>query len=126
MSEFTSKQKEIVARKLGYDGPMQGFDEFVASSPALQARYNMVTQKYVERMAKGGMVKKYAAGGDVSGQWVFVNVVEVIDPNNPDTGMGPQQPTSFSSSSEYSGGYSSSSSSFSPNQSAYWESTGGF
>ena len=63
MSEFTSKQKEIVARKLGYDGPMQGFDEFIASSPALQAKYSMVTQKYVERMAKGGVVKKYAFGG---------------------------------------------------------------
>lgn len=62
--EFTSKQKEILARKLGYEGPMQGFDEFVASSPALQAKYNMVTDKYVERMAKGGLTrKKYAEGG---------------------------------------------------------------
>lgn len=66
MTNFTSKQKEIVARKLGYDGPMQGFDEFVASSPALQAKYNMVTQKYVERMAKGGVVKKYSDGGTVT------------------------------------------------------------
>lgn len=62
--DFTSRQKEIVARKLGYEGPMQGFDEFIASSPALQARYNMVTDKYVERMAKGGLTrKKYAEGG---------------------------------------------------------------
>ena len=67
MTNFTSKQKEIVARKLGYDGPMQGFDEFIASSPALEARYNAVTQKYVERMAKGGqVVKKYADGGAVT------------------------------------------------------------
>ena len=66
MTNFTSKQKEIVARKLGYDGPMQGFDEFVASTPALQAKFNMVTQKYVERMAKGGVVKKYADGGTVT------------------------------------------------------------
>lgn len=65
--EFTSKQKEILARKLGYEGPMQGFDEFVASSPALQAKYNMVTDKYVERMAKGGLTrKKYATGGVTS------------------------------------------------------------
>ena len=70
MTNFTSKQKEIVARKLGYDGPMQGFDEFIASSPALQAKYNMVTQKYVERMANGGMVKKYADGGNVTGATV--------------------------------------------------------
>lgn len=64
--EFTSKQKEIIARKLGYDGPMQGFDEFVASSPALSARYNMVTDKYVERMAKGGLTRKKFAGGGVT------------------------------------------------------------
>jgi hypothetical protein len=62
--DFTSRQKEIVARKLGYEGPMQGFDEFIASSPALQAKYSMVTDKYVERMAKGGLTrKKYAEGG---------------------------------------------------------------
>lgn len=61
--EFTAKQKEVIARKLGYEGPMQGFDEFLNSSPALQAKYNSVTDKYVQRMAKGGVVKKYQAGG---------------------------------------------------------------
>lgn len=59
---FTAKQKEIVARKLGYDGPMQGFDEFLQSSPALAMKYGMVADKY---MAKGGVVKKYADGGVV-------------------------------------------------------------
>jgi hypothetical protein len=63
MSKFTAKQKEIVARKLGYEGPMQGFDEFLQSSPALQMKYGMVADKY---MAKGGVVKKYAAGGAVT------------------------------------------------------------
>jgi len=62
-TQFTSKQKEIIARRLGYEGPMQGFDTFVASSPALQRKYNMITDKFVQRMAKGGMVKKYAEGG---------------------------------------------------------------
>jgi len=60
--EFTAKQKEIVARKLGYDGPMQGFDEFLQSSPALAMKYGMIADKY---MAKGGMVKKYQTGGDI-------------------------------------------------------------
>jgi len=64
-TQFTSKQKEIIARRLGYEGPMQGFDEFVASSPALQRKYNMVTDKFIQRMAKGGMVRKYADGGAV-------------------------------------------------------------
>ena len=69
MKDFTSQQKEIVARKLGYDGPMQGFDEFIASSPALGAKYAAITGKFAERMAKGGLVKmkrRYAAGGNVS------------------------------------------------------------
>lgn len=64
--QFTSKQREVIARKLGYDGPMQSFDEFLNSSPALQAKYNAVTDKYVQRMAKGGMVKKYQVGGAVT------------------------------------------------------------
>lgn len=63
---FTDKQKEIVARKLGYDGPMQGFDDFINSSPALGMKYASISDKFATRMAKGGMVKKYAAGGVVS------------------------------------------------------------
>ena len=69
MKDFTSQQKEIVARKLGYDGPMQGFDAFIASSPALEAKYAAITGKFIERMAKGGLVKMkpkgYAYGGPV-------------------------------------------------------------
>lgn len=61
-TSFTSKQREILARKLGYEGPMQGFDEFLQSSPALMMRYNAVSDKYAQRMAKGGVVK-YADGG---------------------------------------------------------------
>jgi hypothetical protein len=70
MKDFTAQQKEIVARKLGYDGPMQGFDEFIASSPALEAKYAAITNKFAERMAKGGLVKmrrRYVAGGSVDG-----------------------------------------------------------
>lgn len=62
---FTSKQKEIVARKMGYDGPMQMFDEFLSASPSDAQKYSAITSKFVERMAKGGMVKKFADGGVV-------------------------------------------------------------
>jgi len=65
MKNFTAKQKEIIARKLGYDGPMQGFDEFVQSSPALAMKYEMINDKYTERMNKGGAVMRYQAGGSV-------------------------------------------------------------
>lgn len=63
---FTSKQKEIVARKMGYDGPMQMFDEFLSASPSDAQKYSAITSKFVERMAKGGMVKKMADGGVVT------------------------------------------------------------
>lgn len=67
MTNFTTRQKEIVARKLGYDGPMQGFDEYINSSPSLSTQYSMLSDKFATRMAKGGAVrKKYAAGGLVS------------------------------------------------------------
>lgn len=62
---FTAKQKEIVARKMGYDGPMQMFDEFLAASASDAQRYSAITSKFAERMAKGGLVKKYAEGGAV-------------------------------------------------------------
>jgi hypothetical protein len=65
--KFTDKQKEIVARRLGYDGPMQGFDEFLRSNPALQRRYGTVVERY---MAKGGAVTnkpvKMQEGGTVT------------------------------------------------------------
>ena len=68
MSKFTDKQRAIVAKKLGYDGPMQGFDDFLRSKPELQAKYNSVTDEYVKRFNSGGLVKqrKMAVGGDVT------------------------------------------------------------
>lgn len=57
---ITEKQREILARKLGYEGPMHMFDEFVRSDEAMSRKYNTVVQKY---MARGGAVKKFAEGG---------------------------------------------------------------
>ena len=63
--DFTAKQKEIVARKMGYEGPMQMFDEYLASTPSDSQRYAAITSKFAERMAKGGsVVKKFVDGGD--------------------------------------------------------------
>jgi hypothetical protein len=58
--QLNSKQKEILARKLGYDGPMNMFEEFIKSDPAMSAKYSTVVEKF---MARGGMAKKYAKGG---------------------------------------------------------------
>lgn len=71
MKDFTAQQREVVARKLGYEGPMQGFDQFISSSPALEAKYAAIAGKFAERMAKGGLVKMkrkpkgYAYGGPI-------------------------------------------------------------
>jgi hypothetical protein len=60
---INEKQKEILARKLGYDGPMNMFEQFVKSDPAMERKYGAVIEKY---MARGGMVRKYAEGGAVT------------------------------------------------------------
>jgi len=64
---FTAQQREIVARKMGYEGPMNLFDDYLASTPSDANKYSNITAKIAERMAKGGMVKKrrYAVGGVV-------------------------------------------------------------
>jgi hypothetical protein len=58
---FTEKQKEIMARKLGYDGPMTEFEKFVKSDPAMERKYNAVVGKLMAR--KGAYVTKMAVGG---------------------------------------------------------------
>jgi hypothetical protein len=63
MKTFTEKQREIVARKMGYDGPMQMFEEYLQSTPSDAQKYMSVTDKYQKRMDNGGLVKKFAEGG---------------------------------------------------------------
>lgn len=65
-TNFTEKQREVVARKMGYDGPMQMFDEYLASSPSDATRFAGITSKVAAKMAKGGLVKKYVDGGVVT------------------------------------------------------------
>jgi hypothetical protein len=52
---FTEKQREIVARKMGFEGPMDMFDSYLKSSPADARKYGLITETF---LAKGGMVKK--------------------------------------------------------------------
>jgi len=63
---FTETQKEIVARKLGYEGPMNMFDKFLSSDPAAQQRYGKVVTALTPKMRKGGVVKKFGSGGVVT------------------------------------------------------------
>ena len=83
MKKFTNQQRAIIAKKMGYDGPMQGFDQFLESSPALKAKYSAVTNKYMEKMAKGGMVKrKYAVGGAVKTDFTKAEQDAIFDEVN--------------------------------------------
>ncbi len=65
-TNFTEKQREVVARKMGYDGPMQMFDEYLASSPSDATRFAGITSKVATKMASGGFVRGYAVGGVVT------------------------------------------------------------
>ena len=70
---FTEKQREVVARKMGYEGPMQMFDEYLNSSPSEARKYAMIGTKF---MARGGMVRKYQEGGDVTPTTTTTNTEE--------------------------------------------------
>ena len=66
---FTEKQREVVARKMGFEGPMDMFDSYLKSNPADARKYGLITDVY---MAKGGVVKnqkvrKMADGGYTTG-----------------------------------------------------------
>lgn len=92
MKEFTAQQKEVIARKLGYDGPMAGFDDFIASSPALGMKYAAISNKFSERMARGGLTRRttFADGGDTS----YTNQ-QIIDAYNATVGAGTMTEAQF-------------------------------
>ena len=59
---FKPSGMEKIARSMGYQGDMQGFQDYLATNPAQQQQMDMYTNKAMQ-MAKGGVVKKYAPGG---------------------------------------------------------------
>lgn len=62
-SGFSEKQMEQVARRMGFTGPMDKFDEFVSSDPAKAAKLKTVTEKAASLLGS----PKMASGGVVSG-----------------------------------------------------------
>ena len=61
---FKPNAMQKIAGQLGYQGDMNGFNDYLSSNPDKQEAMNMYTNKAVQ-MAKGGMVKGYAVGGTV-------------------------------------------------------------
>lgn len=61
---FKPQAMQRIAGKLGYQGEMNGFNDYLNQNPDKMNAMNMYQNKAME-MAKGGMVKKYAGGGSV-------------------------------------------------------------
>jgi hypothetical protein len=77
-ADFTEKQREIVARKMGYDGPMQMFDTYLNSTPSEAQRFSAITDKLASTFFKGGMVKM-ADGGLTQEQLPVQNPTQAAD-----------------------------------------------
>lgn len=67
---FTAQQMEAIARQMGYDGPMSGFNDFLAASPGNAAKLNQYTlkaKKLVEQRASSqNNTQGFASGGVVT------------------------------------------------------------
>ena len=62
---FNQDQMGRIASKLGYQGPMHKFNEFLASNPGAQRAYSGLENKAkMMKMNAGGYVKKLQEGGD--------------------------------------------------------------
>ena len=97
MANPQQEMQKSFARVLGYDGPMQGFGNFIQSDPAISEKYkgmlaiaekqrdmarqNMMrmSQSPKPQMAQGGVVRKMQVGGNV-GQ--FQSALPVGNPAN--------------------------------------------
>src|SRR6056300_722785 len=64
---FKPSGMEKIARVMGYQGNMQGFQDYVSQDPMRQQQMQNYTNQAIQ-MAKGGVVKKYQEGGDVTEQ----------------------------------------------------------
>jgi hypothetical protein len=62
---FKPSGMEKIARVMGYQGNMQGFQDYVSQDPMRQQQMQNYTNQAIQ-MAKGGVVKRYAPGGAVT------------------------------------------------------------
>ncbi len=62
---FKPSGMEKIARSMGYQGSMDGFNQFLAQDPIKQQTMQQYQQQAMQ-MAKGGAVKKFAPGGTTS------------------------------------------------------------
>ena len=62
---FKPDALQRIAGNLGYQGDMNGFNDYLSQNPDKMNTMNMYQQKAMQ-MARGGYVKKYAEGGTVT------------------------------------------------------------
>jgi hypothetical protein len=79
---FKPDAMQKIAGKLGYQGDMNGFNDYLSANPDKKDAMNMYTNKAIQ-MARGGMVKKYADGGAVTYDKLGNPVTETPNTGNP-------------------------------------------
>ena len=62
---FKPEALQRIAQNLGYSGDMNGFDQYLNDNPDKKQKMDNYNTR-ARKMAEGGMVKKYAPGGDVT------------------------------------------------------------
>jgi hypothetical protein len=60
---FKPQGLQKIATKMGYAGRMEEFDQYLQQNPDKQ-REMIVYQGKAQQMARGGMVRRFAVGGD--------------------------------------------------------------
>lgn len=89
---FTEQQKEVLARRMGFNGPMDQFGAFLQSSPAHQQKFLSYEQKAKQMVEAGAApIKKPAAAFSAGG--AVINTSNWA--GNQLTAQGVQNPTSL-------------------------------
>jgi hypothetical protein len=62
---FTGEQTEVLARKMGFKGPMDQFSNFLKSNPANSQKFSSYESKAQEMVASASEKRGFATGGSV-------------------------------------------------------------
>ena len=83
---FKPSGMEKIARSMGYQGNMQGFQNFLTQDPMRQQKMNDYTNKAMQ-MAKGGVVKMQTGGTTQPQNVQEYSVQQAMDPVVPEGGV---------------------------------------
>lgn len=66
---FTQQQTEVLARKLGFNGPMDQFQNYLKSNSGLQQKFSSFENKAKQMVEGAKEVRGFAQGGDTTPMW---------------------------------------------------------